>query len=81
MSRSAGSRISYCKKSLRRVRGEFFSISAEETLAFGDRFNDVEMLEYAGLSYVVENAEEGLAEHADCVTPTVEAVVRKLVDQ
>lgn len=64
-----------------RALGQFFRVSAEETMAFGDRFNDVEMLEYAGLSYVVENAEEGLAEHANGVTPTVEDVVRKLVDQ
>ena len=62
-----------------RALGEYLSIPAEETMAFGDRFNDVEMLDYAGLSYVVENAEEGLCEHADGVTPTVEDIVRKML--
>ena len=33
-------------------------ISPEETIAFGDNFNDVEMLEAVGRSYVMGNAPE-----------------------
>ncbi|MDT8715681.1 HAD family hydrolase [Clostridium sp. 19966] len=41
-----------------------FNISSEETMAFGDYFNDVEMLKIAGHSYAMENAPEGVKKHA-----------------
>ena len=59
--------------------GRILSIGPEETMAFGDRFNDVQMLEYAGCSYAMESGEEGLAAHASAVTPTVEEIVRQLL--
>ena len=62
-----------------RALGEYFSVSPDETMAFGDRFNDVEMLDYAGVSYAMENSEEGLSLHTDGVTPAVEDIVRKLL--
>lgn len=43
---------------------EKYGISKEETMAFGDYFNDVEMLEEAGHSYAMENAPEEFKKHA-----------------
>lgn len=40
------------------------SISPEETMAFGDYFNDVEMLQNAHHSYAMDNAPEGVKKHA-----------------
>lgn len=37
---------------------EYFQISKEETMAFGDNNNDIGMMEAAGESYAVENARE-----------------------
>jgi Cof subfamily protein (haloacid dehalogenase superfamily) len=40
------------------------NISSKETMAFGDYFNDVEMLQNAYHSYAMENAPEGVKKHA-----------------
>jgi Cof subfamily protein (haloacid dehalogenase superfamily) len=41
-----------------------FNISFEETMAFGDYFNDIEMLQNAFHSYAMENAPEGVKKYA-----------------
>lgn len=41
-----------------------WGISVEETVAFGDNYNDVEMLQRAGYSYAMENAEDGVKKFA-----------------
>ena len=38
-------------------------------MAFGDSENDIEMLELAGISYAMENAEESVKEVATKVAP------------
>lgn len=38
--------------------GSHFNIPIEDTVAIGDNFNDVPMLEVAGLSVAMGNAEE-----------------------
>lgn len=43
---------------------EKLGISHEETMVFGDYFNDVEMLKVAYHSYAMENAPDGVKEHA-----------------
>lgn len=43
---------------------EKYAISKEETMAFGDYFNDVEMLEAAGHSYAMANAPEEFKKYA-----------------
>jgi len=48
--------------------GERFGIKREEMVAIGDGFNDVSMIEYAGLGVVMENAPEELKTKADYVT-------------
>ena len=45
-----------------------FGIKREEIMAVGDSYNDLEMLEYAGLGVVVANAREEIKKRADYVT-------------
>ena len=37
---------------------EYLNVSKDETVVFGDNQNDIEMFEYAGVSYAVKNARE-----------------------
>lgn len=61
-----------------------YGIRQEETLAFGDGANDVEMLEWAGIGVAMGNASDAVKKHADMVTTDVdnegiETAVNKLV--
>ncbi|MBJ3788111.1 HAD-IIB family hydrolase, partial [Bacillus sp. OA1] len=47
-----------------------FNIPIEDTVAIGDNFNDVPMLEVAGLSVAMGNAEEDVKKLCDVVTLT-----------
>ena len=47
---------------------ESYGIKREEVIAIGDSYNDLEMLEYAGLGVMVANARESLKAKADYVT-------------
>lgn len=47
-------------------------IKPEECMAFGDQWNDIEMLELAGISYAMKNSAPGVAEHATHMTNSVE---------
>lgn len=46
----------------------YFDIKREEIMAVGDGYNDLDMLDYAGLGVVVANAREDIKKIADCVT-------------
>ena len=46
----------------------YFDIKREEIMAVGDGYNDLDMLDYAGLGVVVANAREEIKKIADCVT-------------
>lgn len=48
--------------------GNYYGIKQEEMMALGDGFNDLPMLDYAGLSIVMENAVEEVKQHADFIT-------------
>lgn len=48
--------------------GEHFGIRREEMIAIGDGYNDLSMLEYAGLGVAMENAPEDIKKRADYVT-------------
>jgi hydroxymethylpyrimidine pyrophosphatase-like HAD family hydrolase len=48
--------------------GEHFGIRREEMIAIGDGFNDLSMIEYAGLGVVIGNAPEAIRSKADYVT-------------
>lgn len=48
--------------------GEHFGISSEEMIAIGDGFNDLPMIEYAGLGVAMGNAPDLIKEKANFVT-------------
>ena len=43
-------------------------IDIKDTIAFGDNFNDIEMIEYAGIGVAMANAEEEVKKKADYIT-------------
>lgn len=56
--------------------------SFEETMSFGDYFNDVEMLQQSYYSYAMENAHEGVKKHARYRAPSnKEAGVLKVIEE
>ena len=46
-----------------------WDLKAEQIMAFGDSENDIEMLELAGISYAMENAEDAVKEVATKIAP------------
>ena len=48
--------------------GEHYGIKQEEMIAIGDGFNDLSMIEYAGLGIVMANAKDVVKEKADFIT-------------
>ena len=42
-------------------------ISPDNIIAFGDNFNDIEMIEYAGIGVAMSNAEENVKQKADYI--------------
>ncbi len=50
--------------------GEKYGIKQEEMIAIGDNYNDLPMLEYAGLSVAMGNAPDEIKEKSDFVTDT-----------
>ncbi len=63
---------------LRNLAGKL-GISREECMAFGDQYNDVEMLEFAGRSYAMSDGAAGVTEYATDVTDSVEDVLKELL--
>lgn len=51
---------------------QHYGILQEETIAFGDGANDIEMLEWAGIGIDMGNADEGVKKHANMVTTDVD---------
>lgn len=48
--------------------GELFNISPSEIMACGDSYNDLEMLDFAGVSVVTANADDQVKTYADFIT-------------
>lgn len=48
--------------------GELYHISREEMIAIGDGFNDLSMINYAGLGVAMKNAPQGVKAQADYIT-------------
>ncbi|MCL2081480.1 MAG: Cof-type HAD-IIB family hydrolase [Oscillospiraceae bacterium] len=64
--------------------GGLYGIGPEEMIAVGDGFNDVDMIEYAGLGIAVKNAPKGVKDAADEIAPSndddgVAAVIEKYI--
>ena len=49
-----------------------YGIRKEETIAFGDGANDIEMLQWAGVGIAMGNADDKVKHHADLVTSDVD---------
>ena len=60
-------------------------VTPQETMAFGDHFNDVEMLQNAAYSFAMDNAQPGILDlcnfHTDLVEKTLEEVLDGKYDQ
>ena len=53
------------------------NFALEETVAFGDSENDMEMLRVAGIGYAMEFSDEKVKSAADCVCKSVEEILIK----
>ena len=54
-------------------------IKPEECMAFGDQYNDVEMLQFVGTSYAMSNAAPGISYYSTYVTDSVDDVLEDLL--
>lgn len=53
-----------------RFIGKKFGITTDQMMAFGDTYNDIEMLQTVGHSYLVANASDDMQEHAKHRAPS-----------
>ena len=58
---------------------EYFQIAPQNCIAFGDQYNDVEMLQYAGTSYAMSTAAPGISYYSTYVTDSVEEVLEDIL--
>lgn len=58
---------------------DHFQIDAKDCVAFGDQYNDVEMLQYAGTSYAMSGAAPGISYYSTYVTDSVEEVLEDIL--
>lgn len=57
---------------------DHLNVSPNECIAFGDQYNDVEMLQTAGTSYAMSGAAPGISYYSTYVTDSVEEVLEDL---
>lgn len=57
-----------------------FGIKPEECITFGDQYNDIEMLEFAGTSYAMSNCAPGVERYADFQTDSVSSVIKQILN-
>lgn len=55
-------------------------LKPENGIAFGDQYNDVEMLQYAGQSYAMANCAKGVEQYADSQTDSVEKIIKNILN-
>ena len=60
---------------------DLFQVKPEECVAFGDQYNDIEMLRLAGTSYAMSNAAPGISYYSTYVTDSVEDVLEDILAQ
>lgn len=53
--------------------------SIKDGIAFGDQFNDVEMLQAAGTSYAMKSCAPGVEKYADFQTESVEKILQEIL--
>jgi len=71
-------------KALKKL-SEILGIDRAKVIAIGDNMNDVDMIEFAGVGFAVDNASQELKKKADYITPDCDSdaldfVVQKLSD-
>jgi len=59
---------------------EKLGISPVECMAFGDNYNDIEMLDSVGHSYAMERAVDDIKKHAKYITKSVEMTLKEKFD-
>ncbi|MSR94030.1 HAD family hydrolase [Clostridiaceae bacterium 68-1-5] len=59
---------------------DYLRIRPKECMAFGDEYNDKELLQFAGTSYAMASGAEGIRKYATHITDSVENVLRDLLD-
>lgn len=59
---------------------EHLGLSREEGVAFGDQYNDIEMLKYAGTGFYMANSAPGVEKYADRMTDSVEKIMQKILE-
>lgn len=63
-----------------RVLQQHFGLKKEEMAAFGDNYNDTEMLEAVGYPFAMKNAKEGILRLCPYHTDSVEKSIRQILD-
>lgn len=58
---------------------KYLGIPLKDGIAFGDQFNDIELLEAAGIGYAMKDCAPGVEKYADRQTESVESVLRELL--
>lgn len=58
---------------------DHLGIKPAECVAFGDQYNDVEMLEFAGISYAMKNAAPGMSYHATYIADSVVEEIEDII--
>ena len=58
------------KGSAVRFLEDYFGVKDDEVIAFGDNFNDLDMLEHVGLGVAMGNAPDEIKQAANVVTAT-----------
>lgn len=57
---------------VRYLAEEVLGLQAANVMAIGDNFNDLEMIQYAGIGIAMDNAPDGVKADADWIAPDVE---------
>lgn len=55
------------------------NISAEECMAFGDHYNDLELLQAVKYSYAMDSGQDGIKKICQYHTPDVESILKKVI--
>lgn len=63
-----------------RVLQDYFRLRRDEMAAFGDNYNDTEMLEAVGYSFAMDNGKEGILKMCKYNTDSVEKTVKQILD-
>ena len=66
-------------QAIRAIREEF-GFAKDEVAVFGDNYNDVEMLDEAGLSYAMDSAPDAVKAHGNRICTRVEDSLREILE-